>query len=824
MRSNRVLSGLLLCGYQCRAGLSAQIPPPDSASNALRIWSTVQAASYRDSYLIGNGRLGAALPGTPQAEVIPVNEDSFWSGSALSRVNPDALSYMPEMQSLVAGGNPVEATNIAGFAYAGTPVSTRHYDVLGDLELTMNHSSTVTGYERWLDLGDGTSGMYYNVSDVTYTREYIASNPADVIAIRIAASTPGAVNFNVHLKKGESLNRFEDYSQKVGSDTIVIGGGSASVHAIGFASGARVVSDGGTVKTIGDYIICNGANEAWIYFTSWTTIRQSDPRGAVLSDLAAIGNQKYEDIQKAHVADYQELAGRVDLNIGSSSAAQKANSTPDRMTALSSEFDPELVALNFQFGRYLLIATSRNGTLPPNLQGIWSQDLDPEWGSKYTVNINTEMNYWPSYATNLADLNGPLFDLIEKMVTSGSDTARKMYNARGAVCHHNTDMWGDTAPQDNYVSSTWWPSGLAWMVTHIWDYYEFTNDVDALREHYTALKEAALFYVDFMTDYNGWKVTNPSISPENEYFVPGNSGETTSITAGPTIDNSIAWSLFGMVLDAQRILGINDTQFRNEVLETRAQLPPLRVNSNGGIMEWIEDYKETEPGHRHWSPLFGLYPGNQITLANQTTFTAAKNTISRRLDNGGGDTGWSRAWSISLSARTFDAETAANSVIHLLTQLTYNTSLLDANEPAPFQVDGNFGGTAGFAEMILQSHEYISGTSKSLTPAYLGDDGDRVPLIRLLPALPAQWASNGGGHATGLLARGSFEVDVFWDGDGGLTNATITNLKGNTAWVTLGATPIGGNGTSIQVSGGDGPASFVMLQGAPGSQHVILKS
>ncbi|KAI1438945.1 Six-hairpin glycosidase-like protein [Xylaria sp. CBS 124048] len=822
MHSNRVLLSLLL--FYGRTGLSAEIPPPESASKPLRIWSTSQAASYRDSYLIGNGRLGAALPGSPQVEVIPVNEDSFWSGGALSRVNPDALTYMPEMQGLILDGNPVEASTLAGFTYAGTPVSTRHYDVLGDLELTMNHSSTVTGYERWLDLADGTSGLYYNVSDVTYTREYIASNPADVIAIRIAASMPGSVSFNVHMKKGESLNRFEDYSEKVGSDTIVIGGGSASVHTIGFASGARVVSDGGRVNTIGDYIICDGADEAWIYFTSWTTVRKSDPKSAVLSDLDAISDQKYEDIRQAHITDYQGLAARVDFNIGSSSSAQRAKSTPERMTGLGSEFDPELIALNFQFGRYLLIATSRNGTLPPNLQGIWSQDLDPNWGSKYTVNINTEMNYWPSYATNLADLNGPLFELIEKTVTSGSNTAKKMYNARGAVCHHNTDMWGDTAPQDNSASSTWWPSGLAWMVTHIWDYYEFTGDVDVLRDRYPAIREAALFYLDFMTDYKGWKVTNPSISPENAYYLPGDSGQTSSITAGPTIDNSIAWQLFGIVLDAQRILRIDDEQFKREVSETRAKLPPLRVNSNGGIMEWIEDYEETEPGHRHWSPLFGLYPGNQITVANKTTFTAAKNTISRRLNNGGGDTGWSRAWSIALAARTFDAETAADSVIYLLTQLTYTTSLLDANEPAPFQVDGNFGGTAGFAEMLLQSHEYVSTASKALMPAYVGDE-DKIPLIRLLPALPAQWASSGGGHATGLLARGAFDVEAFWDGNGELANATITNLKGNTAWVTLGATSIGGNGTTwIHESGGDESASFIMLQGGAGSQHVILRS
>ncbi|KAI0539409.1 Six-hairpin glycosidase-like protein [Xylaria digitata] len=781
MSSGRVLVSLVLYGYLCRSGFSVEIPTPESSSKPLRIWSTQVAVNYNDSYLIGNGRLGAAIPGSPQTEVMPVNEDSFWSGGALSRINPDALTYMPEIQSLVAEGRPIEATTLAGFAYAGTPVSTRHYDTLGDLELTMNHSSAVTGYERWLDLADGTSGLYYSVSDITFTREYVASNPDDIIAIRVAASLPGTVSFNVHLRRGKSLNKFEDYSEKVGSDTVVIGGGSASSDAIGFASGVRVVSDGGIVKTIGDHIICDNADEAWIYFTSWTTVRKSNPREAVLSDLKAISNRDYKSIRQAHITDYQELAGRVDLNIGSSSPMQKALDTADRMARLTGEFDPELVTLNFQFGRYLLIASSRDNTLPPNLQGIWSRDLDPQWGSKYTININTQMNYWPSYVTNLVDLNGPLFDLIEKMVASGITTATKMYNARGAVCHHNTDLWGDTAPQDNYKSSTWWPSGLAWMVTHIWNYYEFTGDTDVLREHYTALREAALFFVDFLTDYKGWKVTNPSISPENTYYLPNNAKQSSAITIGPTMDNSIAWSLFGIVLDAQRILGIDDDEFVSDVLETRERLPSLRVNSNGGIIEWIEDYQETEPGHRHWSPLFGLYPGNQITISNSTTFNAARKTISRRLENGGGDTGWSRAWAIALAARTFDSETARDSVIHLLTKFMYPASLLNVNEPSAFQVDGNFGGTAGIAEMILQSHEYVSTISGVLKSAYTGEE-DKVALIRLLPALPSQWASNGGGFAKGLLARGGFEIDVFWNEDAEFINATITSLKGNNAW------------------------------------------
>ncbi|KAI1813062.1 Six-hairpin glycosidase-like protein [Poronia punctata] len=821
MSSHMMWKNLLMLGILCRTGLSVDISPPDSASKPLRAWATKSASSYSDAYMIGNGRVGAAVFGSAQSENLNVNEDSFWSGGPLSRVNQDALEYMPQMQSLVADGDPVEAANLGQYAYVANPVSTRHFDTMGVLQIRMNHSNTVSDYERWLDLTDGTSGIYYTASGVTYTREYIASSPADVIAIRVAASKPGAVSFNIHLNKGDSLNRFEDYSERVGSDTTVMGGGSASAQSIGFSSGARVVSNGGTVKAIGDHVFCDGADEAWIYFTAWTTFRKEDPREAVLSTLDAVSEQKYDDIREAHVEDYQELMSRVDLNIGASSSDQKARTTEDRMSRLEDEFDPELVVLNFQFGRYLLIASSRNNTLPPNLQGIWNKDMDPQWGSKYTVNINLEMNYWPSYATNLVDLNGPLFDLIDTMLESGKATAKKMYDTRGAVCHHNTDLWGDTAPQDNYEGSTWWPSGFAWMVTHIWDYYEFTGDTDVLKQHFTALQEAALFYIDFMTEYNGWKVTNPSISPENSYRLPN--GETAAITLGPTMDNSIAWTLFGIVLDAQRILGIDDDDLAEEVSQTRAKLPPLRTNSNGGIMEWIEDYEETEPGHRHWSPLFGLYPGNQITVSNKTTFDAAKGTIRRRLESGGGDTGWSRAWAIALAARTFDADEAGDSVVHLLSKLTHYPSLLDVNAGSVFQVDGNFGGTAGMAETFVQSHEYVSTASDELTPAYLGDEEDKVPLIRLLPALPSQWAS---GHVKGLLARGGFEVDVFWDGEANLVNATLTSLKGNSAYVTLGGTPIGGDdgGEEIEVSDGDGPAQFILLEGKKGSEFVITRA
>lgn len=363
--------------------------PPDSASNPNRIWDTSAASSYSDNYPIGNGRVGAMVGGSASSEAIQVNEDSYWSGRLLHRVNPDAYRTVKQMQTLLTQGFLQDATNIAGYGYQGTPVSTQHYGNLGYLTLAMNHTKSVTGYQRWLDLEEGAAGMYYVSEGVEYSREYIASNPDDVIAIRIKASQPRSVGFTIHLDRGSSLNRWEAYSEPLDNDTILIGGSSDGVAGIDWSAGARVVSSGGAVYTMGDYVFCSGADEATIYFTTWTTFRKPDPRGAVISTLTQAAGKSYSSVRETHIADYQKYMSRVSLNLGNSTAAQKARTTPQRMAAFSTTaFDPELAALYFQFGRYALIATSRQGTLPPNLQGIWNQDMDPEWGSKYTININ----------------------------------------------------------------------------------------------------------------------------------------------------------------------------------------------------------------------------------------------------------------------------------------------------------------------------------------------------------------------------------------------------------------------------------------------------
>ncbi|KAF3180043.1 hypothetical protein TWF751_011612 [Orbilia oligospora] len=721
---------------------------PNSASHPLRIWTTSAGSYFNDSYLIGNGRIGAALPGGAASEVIRVNEDSLWSGGKLSRVNPDANGKMRDIQSLLTQQRNPEAARLAGFAVI----------------------------ERWLDLSDSSAGVYYTVGGVSYRREYIASNPDNIIAIHITASKPASVSFNIHLRKGQSLNRWEDYTYKVGSDTTVMGGESQGKDGVEFSAGAKVVASGGKVYTLGDYVICDNADEATIFFTAWTAYRQQDPINKVLSDLSSISVKSYSDIRATHVADYQKYSGRVSLSLGSSSDTQKALSTPKRLAAIASTFDPELVALYFQLGRYLFISSSRVNTLPPNLQGIWNQEMDPQWGSKYTVNINLQMNYWPSLVTNMIELTTPLYDLIERLHSSGKKTARSI----------------------------------------------FTRDKEFLQKYYNTIKDAALFFTEFLTDYKGWKVTNPTLSPENTFYLLGTK-TTTAITLGSTLDNSLIWELFGSLLEIMDILGKHDNSMKSTLYDLRAKLPPLRINKWGGIMEWIEDYDETDPGHRHISHLFGVYPGSEITSTNMTVFNAARSSVSRRLSYGSGSTGWSRAWFIAVGGRLYLPDQVHQSTVTLLYNYTHFNSMLDTGPPSAFQIDGNFGGTAGIVEALLHSHETVTATSITTANMKASGTGDAtgIPVIRLLPTLPYQWASNGGGFVTGLRARGGAQVDIFWTEDGNLDNATITSTTGGLLWVTLGTETIGASdGTQISIDG-IGSGTWIRLIPKKGTKYTV---
>jgi alpha-L-fucosidase 2 len=589
------LLGLVSALVLASQGVSAAgVRPPRSSNIPSRIWSSEAGLNLTDGYPLGNGRLGAISPGTATSDQITLNEDSFWSGPLLNRVNPDGLTSVRKMQNQVMQGYIEQAHVLGSMGYVGTPVSTQHYDPLGYLSLSQNVTGNITNYERWLDLADATAGVYFVNSNITYQREYLASNPADVIAIRLNASEAGSINFSIHLDRGDSLNRWEDKSAPLNGDTTVMSVRSEGTNAIGATVAARVVASGGRVSTLGDYVLCEGADEAYIYVSAQTTYRTNDTRNFVLDALADFTPDSYENVRAAHVKDYKMYYDRVQLNLGSSSAKQKNMSTPKRMNTITPKnFDPQLSVLYFQYARYLLIASSRDGTLPPNLQGIWNEDFDPMWGSKYTININLQMNYWPSLTTGLSDLVSPLHELLKTMATAGSQVAREMYNSSGTVSHHNVDLWGDSAPQDNWPASTYWPMGQTWLVTHVMEHYRFTGDKAVLADMYPVLKANAQFALDFMTPWGPYMVTNPTSSPENVYYAPNATKQQVSISAGTTIDNTLLWELFGFILEAQAALGItNETDFADHVTAMRAKLPPLRLNQYNGIAEWIEDYEE----------------------------------------------------------------------------------------------------------------------------------------------------------------------------------------------------------------------------------------
>ncbi|KXJ90392.1 Six-hairpin glycosidase-like protein [Microdochium bolleyi] len=786
----------------------ADFSPPNSAAHPLRLWYTSPGTLFNTSLPIGNGRLGGMIRGATTQETISTNEDSFWSGTAMDRLNPDAPATLKTVQQLLLRGEVPKAELEAALGLSGTPTSMRIYQPGGDLRIKYDGVSTanITGYERWLDLADGSAGVYFRdaISGVAYRREYIASAPADVLAVRLTASKPGMLSVRVKFERPSTgQNRLVDKSYAEDKHSLFATYSSGEIRAV---TGARVSHVGGTSRQIGDNVQVVGADEVWIYSDTETSVRHPENLLAVVkAKLAAAAARTYQEIRDEHVKDYQGLFGRAEVSLGKSSDDQRKNATDMRRQALGKAeklFDPDFVSLYFQFGRYLLISSSRPGTFPANLQGIWNDELSPGWGSKYTININLEMNYWPSQVTNLQELNDPLFALIEKVYTSGKRTAKEMYNARGWLAHHNTDIWGDTAPQDIWAPGAYWPLGGVWLLSHVWEHYLYTRDAAFLEKHYYLFHEAAEFFADFLTEYKGWKVTNPSTSPENSYK---NGSITGAMTVGSTMDNSLLRELFDNLLAATEVLG-KDTgsEFLTTVKELRAKLPPLAISSRTGrLMEWIEDFNETEPGHRHLSHLYGLFPGSEIKQGDGKIWDAAGKALDWRVSNDAGDMGWSRAWTLALHARVRNGAEVEKDITALLFNLTHD-SLLDAGPPASFQIDGNFGGTAGVAEALLQSHEYH------------GTGGEEAILIRLLPALPP---SSKEGHFKGFLARGGFEVSAEWEG-GKVTKVLVESKLGGKVAVTAADT-----GVELTVERGGGSAAEVLvLDTQAGGKYTLIGS
>lgn len=701
----------------------------------MKLWYSSPARQWCEALPVGNGRLGGMVYGGCAHELIKLNEDSIWSGKALDRINPDALENLQKIREMLHDGQIEEAERLAMCALSGVPDSQRAYQPAGELTLDMPGLGEVTDYRRELDLEEGIAKVVFSANETRYTREVFSSYPDGVLAVRLDAEGREGISFDCR------LGRCHNWTDEMGreGDTIWFTSGCGE-GGISFCVAARVRISGGTVGIIGQTLTVENARNAEIYLAVETSFRHEDFVGACRDRLDRVWGKTYEEIRSAHCRDYRKLFGRLELAFAQEDPGLEALPVDERLQAVKEgKEDIGLVSLYFQYGRYLLIASSREGSLPANLQGIWNESLTPPWDSKFTININTEMNYWIAESGNLAECHLPLFELLERIKENGKETARRMYGCRGSVAHHNTDIYADTAPQDLCITSTFWVMGEAWLATHVWEHYLYTRDKDFLEKHFDILEQSVSFFYDFLTEGpDGTLVTSPTISPENTYRTKD--GKEGHLCEGATMDVEILQELFRCYIGACGVLGKEEARIR-KAQEVCSRFPKLKTGRYGQLLEWMEDYEEPEPGHRHISHLYGVYPGTTLTWQETPELMrAARRSLDRRLENGGGHTGWSRAWIIGLWAHFGEGEKVYENLQALLAKGTF-PNLMD-NHPMGdgfvFQIDGNLGAAAAVLEMLVLSQQ---------------------GRVVLLPALPEKL---NGGSVCGICLKGGASLSMRW--------------------------------------------------------------
>ncbi|RZU43002.1 glycoside hydrolase family 95 protein [Edaphobacter modestus] len=745
------------------------------------------AETWQDSLPVGNGRLGACVFGQPGKDRIQLNEESIWDGELRDRNNPLAGETVQKMRQLLFAGQVAEAEALVLTDFISVPRRLPCYQTLGDLHLDFGPMEGVTDYRLELNLDTAIAATTFAHNGVRYRREVFSSAPDQVIVIRLTSDKIGKISFAATLDRPANFetdalaqNRLKIFGEAlpVNDDP----GLPVKERQVGIRYYAELlaVSTDGITSTKSNTLTVTNATAITLFLDCATNYRypagDAIMRQAVVRNILAAASRPYAELRMRHIVDHQRLFRRSAIVLGDAEDANAAVATDKRLQKIKAGGeDLGLLGIYFQFGRYMLISSSRPGNFAANLQGIWNESVDPPWGSKYTININIQMIYWLAERGNLSDLHAPLFDLIDRTRNPGYVTAQKYYGAGGYVVHHNTDIWGDSSPVDGLGGGVW-PMGAAWLSLHLWDHFDYTGNISFLRDRaYPRLRENALFLLDYLvTDPKTERmVTGPSCSPENKYKLPD--GSAHNVCMAPTMDIEIVRAVLTRLLQAASVLAASpnwdattDAELHNRARLALIKLPSFQIGKAGNLQEWQQDYAENEPGHRHISHLFALFPDDQITPQRTPDLArAARVTLDRRLVNGGGSTGWSRAWILCCMARLHDGDAAYTSLLRLLSDSTRGNmfDVCGTKADSPFQLDGNIGGSTGMIEMLLQSH--ASGGSNEV--AQMRGMESAANVIRLLPALPKAWPN---GSFRGLRARGGLEIDLQWQ-NGKATQATL---------------------------------------------------